>query len=156
MATTLQQIEDFLALKRVAVVGVTRDPKGFGNVLWQEFRQRRYEAVPVNPAATEIDGQRCYASVGEIDPPVEGALIMTKPGVAEQVVEQCAAAGIHHVWLYGGMAGPGAVSRAAIDYCATHDIDVVAGQCPYMFLADTPFVHTLHGLGKKLTGRYPR
>ncbi len=155
MKTTIRQIEDFLALKRVAVVGVSRDPKEISYTLWQELRQRRYEAVPVNPATSEIDGQRCYASVAEIEPPVEGALIMTPPAVAEHVVEQCVEAGITHVWLYGGIAGSGATSDSAIEYAEGHGVDVVAKLCPYMFLPGTPFFHGVHAFGKKLTGSYP-
>ncbi len=155
MATTLTQIDGFLALKRLAVVGVSRNPKEISYTLWQELRQRRYDAVPVNPAATEIDGQRTYASVRDIDPPVEGALIMTTAAVAEQVLEDCAAAGIEHVWLYGGLGG-GATSDATIAAAERHGLDAVAGHCPYMFLPGTPFFHGLHGMGKKLTGSYPK
>jgi predicted CoA-binding protein len=155
MATTLKQIDGFLALKRLAVVGVSRNPKEISYTLWQELRQRRYDAVPVNPAATEIDGQRAYASVLDIDPPVEGALIMTTASVAEQVLEDCAAAGIDHVWLYGGLGG-GATSDATIAAAERHGLDAVAGHCPYMFLPGTPFFHGIHGMGKKLTGSYPK
>jgi uncharacterized protein len=155
MATTLGQIDGFLALKRIAVVGVSRNPKEISNTLWQEFRQRRYDAVPVNPAASEIDGKPCYPSVGDIDPPVEGALIMTTAAVAEQVVEDCAAAGIGRVWLYGGLGG-GATSAAAIAAAERHGIDAIAGHCPYMFLPGTPVFHRIHGVGKKLTGSYPK
>src|SRR5665811_1097309 len=63
MVTSLRQIDEFWGLKRLAVVGVSRDPKHFSYGIWQELRQRRYEAVPVNPNATEIDGQRCYGSM---------------------------------------------------------------------------------------------
>src|SRR6187455_2772457 len=66
MPTTIGQIEEFLALKRIAVVGVSRDPKQTSYTLWQELRQRRYDAVPVNPAATEIDGVKCVATVIDI------------------------------------------------------------------------------------------
>jgi predicted CoA-binding protein len=155
MATTIAQIDGFLALKRIAVVGVSRDPKEISYTLWQELRQRRYDAVPVNPAATEIDRVPCYASVRDIDPPVEGALIMTTAAVAEQVLEDCAAAGIHHVWLYGGMGG-GATNRSTVAEAERLGLDAVAGHCPYMFLPGTPFFHGLHGLGKKLTGSYPK
>jgi predicted CoA-binding protein len=155
MTTTIKQIDDFLALRRIAVVGVSRNPKEISNTLWQEFRQRRYDAVPVNPAASEIDGKPCYPSVRDIDPPVEGALIMTTAAVAEQVVEDCAAAGIGHVWLYGGLGG-GATSAATIAAAERHGIDTVAGHCPYMFLPGTPVFHKLHGVGKKLTGSYPK
>ena len=155
MTATIRQIDGFLALKRIAVVGVSRNPKEISYTLWQELRQRRYDAIPVNPAATEIDGKRAYASVRDIDPPVEGALIMTTAGVAEQVLEECAAAGIHHVWLYGGLGG-GATNDTTIAAAERHGIDPIAGHCPYMFLPGTPVFHKMHGIGKKLTGSYPK
>jgi predicted CoA-binding protein len=155
MAATLKQIDAFLALKRIAVVGVSRNPKETSYMLWQELRQRRYDAVPVNPAATELDGKPCFASVRDIDPPVEGALIMTTAAVAEQVLDDCAAAGIRHVWLYKGLGG-GATSTATIAAAERHGLDAVVGLCPYMFLPGTPAFHSIHGLGKKLTGSYPK
>jgi len=153
--TTIQQIEDFLALKRVAVVGVSRDPKQLSHVIWQEFRQRRYEAVPVNPTAAELDGERCYASVAEIDPPVEGALVITPAAVTRQVVDDCAAAGIQHVWLHKGM-GAGSTTPEAVEAARSHGMDVVAGFCPLMFLPGTPSFHRIHAFGKKITGSYPK
>ena len=157
LTTTRQQIDDFLALKRVAVVGVSRDPKHFSNAIWQELRQRRYEAVPVNPNATEIDGQRCYARVQDIQPPVEGALVMTPSAATAQVVRDCAEAGVTHVWMHKGAGGgTGAVDPEAVEFCVTHGIDVVAGQCPFMFLPGTPFFHGIHGFFKKVTGSYPK
>jgi predicted CoA-binding protein len=155
MATTLRQIDTFLALKRIAVVGVSRDPKQLSYTLWQELRQRRYDVVAVNPATAEIDGKPCYPSVRDIDPPVDGALIMTTAGVAERVLEDCAAAGIGHVWLYGGLGG-GATSPATIAAAERLGLDAVAGHCPYMFLPGTPVFHGIHGFGKKLTGSYPK
>jgi predicted CoA-binding protein len=155
MATTIKQIDDFLALKRIAVVGVSRNPKELSYTLWQELRQRRYDAVPVNPSTPEIDGKRSYASVRDIDPPVEGALIMTTAAVAEQVIEECAAAGVRHVWLYGGLGG-GASNPATIAAAQVHGLDTIAGHCPFMFLPGTPVFHKLHGVGKKLTGSYPK
>jgi hypothetical protein len=155
MATTKKQIDEFLALKRVAVVGVSRNPKELSYTLWQELRQRRYDAVPVNPSTSEIDGRPSYASVRDIDPPVEGALIMTTAAVAEQVIAECATAGIRHVWLYGGLGG-GATSAATIAAAERHGLDTIAGYCPYMFLPGTPVFHGLHGFGKKLTGSYPK
>ena len=155
MVTSRQQIDDFLALKRLAVVGVSRDPKQFSNQVWQEFRQRRYDAVPVNPNTTEIDGQRCYARVQDIQPPVQGVVIMTPPAVTDQVVEDCQAAGVEHIWMHRGLGG-GSVSSEALEYCEAHGMDVVAGFCPYMFLPGTPFFHGLHAFGKKVTGSYPR
>jgi predicted CoA-binding protein len=153
--TTLKQVEDFLALKRVAVVGVSRDPKHFNRVMFEEFRQRRYDAVPVNRETAEIDGLKCYASVKDIKPPVEGALIMTNKAGAAQVVRECAEAGIKHIWLYGGMA-PGAASKEAKAAADEKGLDHIDGLCPYMFLPETPAFHGPHRAWKKLTGSFPK
>jgi predicted CoA-binding protein len=152
--TTMQQVEAFLGLQRIAVVGVSRDPKEISNTLWQELRQRRYDAIPVNPAAPEIDGMPCYSSVMDIDPPPDGALIMTTPAVADVVLGECATAGVHHVWLYGGLGG-GATTDHTVETASRLGLDTIVGQCPYMFLSGTAAFHRLHGVGKRLTGSYP-
>ena len=153
--TTLQQVNDFLALRRIAVVGVSRSPQGFGTQLWQEFRQRRYEAIPVNPNAKEIDGQPCFARVTDIKPGVDGVLIMTPKSSTDDIVRDCAAAGVKHVWMYGGMA-PGAATKSAVAFCEEKGISVVQGLCPYMFLSGSGAMHALHRGWKKLTRSYPR
>jgi len=66
--TTLAQIQEFLGHKRLAVIGVSRNPKDFTRSLFQEFQRRQYDVVPVNPDVTEVAGQHCYAHVGDIQP----------------------------------------------------------------------------------------
>jgi predicted CoA-binding protein len=155
--TTKQQVDDFLGLKRLAVVGVSRDPKHFSHVLWQELRQRRYEAIPVNPNVAELDGQPCFARVQEIQPPVQAVLVMTPSSATAQVVRDCIEAGVGHVWMHRGAGGgAGAVDQAAVALCREHGIELVAGQCPYMFLPGTPAFHGVHRFFRKLTGGYPK
>jgi len=151
---TLTRIDEFLGRKRLAVVGVSRNPKDFTRSLFQELRRREYDVVPVNPDATEVDGLRCYAHVEDIAPPVEGALLMTRPAVTEQVVRECEAAGIHHIWMYRAT-GAGAVSPGALAFCEAKGMSVVAGECPFMFLPETPWFHRFHGFCRKLVGKYP-
>jgi predicted CoA-binding protein len=153
--TTRKQIDDFLALRRVALVGISSDPKEFSRVLWRELLDRRYDVIPVNPKASDLDGKPCYARVQDIQPPVEGALVITPPGATEQVVRDCADAGVKHIWMYKGM-GQGSVSKAALEFCEANGMNVVAGECPYMFLEGTPFFHRIHGTVKKITGSYPK
>lgn len=153
--TTLNQIDGFWQLKRIAVVGVSRDPKHFSNDVWRELAKRGYDLVAVNPRATDVNGQTCYPRLQDVTPPVEGALVMTPPRVTEQVVRDCVDAGVQHVWLHRG-GGVGAVSPAAVDFAVQHGLDVVVGFCPFMFLPGTPFFHGLHAFAKKVTGSYPR
>ena len=106
-------INDFLGQRRLALVGVSRDPKDFSRAVWRELRSRGYDVVPVNPGAGEIDGVPCAARLQDVSPPVDGALLLTSPAVSVRVVHDCAEAGVKRVWLHRG-AGHGAVSDAAI------------------------------------------
>jgi uncharacterized protein len=141
-------IDRFLQSERVAVVGVSRNPKEFANAVYREFRDRGYEVFPVNPNTDEVEGVRCYRTIAEL-PDVDGALIMVPAAGAAEVVEQCAARGIERVWLHRG-AGQGSVADEAVDAARAAGIDVVDGACPLMFLPDTGWFHRLH---RRLAGR---
>ena len=151
----LETIEDFLAQKRIAMVGISREPNSFSVTLFEELCRRGYDVVPVNPNTAEVLGRRCFARVQDIQPPVEAALLMTSPTVTDTVVSDCAEACIPRVWMYRA-GGKGAVSRKAVALCEQRGIRVVPGECPFMFLPDAGTGHRLHGFIRKITGRYPR
>ena len=153
--TAMQRIKDFLALKRFAFIGVSRQPTDFSRALFREFLAKGYQAVPVHPDALEVDGQPCFAHLTEIKPPVEGALFMTAPAVTDVLVQECEAAGIHQVWMFRG-AGRGAVSPNAIRFCEAHGISVIPGECPFMYLPGGAWFHRVHGFVRKITGSYPK
>jgi uncharacterized protein len=153
---SLETIEDFLAQKRIAMIGISRDPKHFSAALFQELQRRGYDVVPVNPKVSNLMGRRCFARVQDIQPPVDAALLMTTPDVTDAVVPDCAAAGIHRLWMYRAGGKGGAVSEKAVAYCREHDIHVVPGQCPFMFLPGAGGVHKFHGFVRKIFGHYPK
>ena len=154
-SSSLETIEKFFAQKRIAIVGISRDPKSFSATLFQEFSRRGYDVVPVNPNMKEILGRHCFARLQDVQPPVQAALLMTSPAASEAVVRDCANAGIKLVWLYRA-AGQGAVSDEVLRFCAQRGIEVVPGECPFMFWDDAGFFHQVHGLVRRITGRYPR
>ena len=153
--TSLETIQDFLAQKRIAMAGISRDPANFSVKLFEEFCRRGYDVVPVNPSAMEVQGRRCFARVQDIQPPVEAALLMTSPEATETVVNDCAKAGIRRIWMYRA-GGKGAVSSKAVQFCREQGIRLVPGQCPLMFFPETGGIHRFHGFVRKITGRYPR
>jgi predicted CoA-binding protein len=150
----LAAIQRFLATDRFAMVGVSHSPAEFSRALWREFRSRDYDVVPVNPGAAEIDGQRCYARVQDIAPPVQAALLMTSASITPEVVRDCAEAGVKLIWMYRA-GGAGAVSAEATGFCAAHGIAVIPGECPMMFLEHAGWIHRAHGWVRRITGRYP-
>jgi predicted CoA-binding protein len=153
--TQRADIDDFLAQRRIAVVGVSHDPKDFSRMLFRELMGRGYDLAPVHPRATEIEGIACARSVRDVTPSVDGALVMTSAKVSAEVVQDCAAAGVRRVWLYKG-ATAGAVSDEAVELCDRNGIAVVAGECPFMFLRGSGAVHGVHRFFKRLVGALPR
>ncbi|MHB1161498.1 MAG: CoA-binding protein [Chloroflexota bacterium] len=147
---TRREIHDFLAQKRVAVVGVSRDSKQFANGVYRALKKKGYQLYPVNPNAQQLEGDRCYPSVSQIPETVDGALVMVSPGAAEAVVRDCCEAGIRRVWL-----GNGAVSPEAVRYCREQGMSVVDGACPMMFAEPVGVGHRCHRFVMGLAGKLP-
>lgn len=152
--TSRSLIAEFLELPRFAMVGVSRKSGHFSRRLFRSFVDKGYEVVPVNPAVGEIEGKPCFASVSDAGR-IEGALIMTSPEATEAVVRNCVEAGVKMLWMYSAV-GTGAVSEPAVRFAEAHGIQVIAGGCPYLFLAGNSFPHNLHAACLKLFGYYPR
>ena len=152
--TTIRDVQDFLALRRIAMVGVSRNFGDFSRKLFHEMCDRGYDMVPVNLLAREIDDKECFQRLQAIKEPVEGVLVMTPPHETLRVMRDCADAGIRQVWIYRA-GGRGAVSPEAIEFCKQHGIRVVEGHCPFMFLPSTAFPHRAHGFLLKLIKKYP-
>jgi uncharacterized protein len=155
MRTTAADIQDFLAQRRIAIVGVSRDSKDFSRILFREFIKRGYDVIPINPGATEVENRACFAHVQDIHPTPDAALLMIPSATTPEIVRECAAAGVHRVWMYRA-GGQGAVDLKAVAFCRENEIRVVEGHCPFMFLPGTSFLHRAHGFILKLTGAYPK
>ena len=153
--SSLEAIQNFLAEKRIAMIGVSRDPKSFSVSLFDELCRRGYEVIPVNPNVPNVKGHRCFARVQDVQPPIAAALLMTSPQATEKVVADCAEAGIRQIWMYRA-GGSGAVSPKAVAFCRAKGIEVIPGECPFMFLPGAGGVHRFHGFFRKITGRFPR
>jgi hypothetical protein len=144
-------IEDFVAQRTLAVVGVSRSGKKFANAAYKELQSKGYSVIPVNPAAETVEGQPCYPSLLALPGPVDGAIVIAPREQALQIVRDAAAAGIRRVWLQQG-----AESQVAIDACQAAGISVVAGECILMFAKPSHWIHRAHRFGRALFGSMPR
>ena len=135
--------EEFLANKRIAVTGVSRQPKGHGaNLVYQRLRKRGYEVFAVNPNADTVEGDRCYPDVHSIPGGVDAVVIGTQPSRADDTMRECADLGITHVWMHRS-GGTGSVSPSATAFGREHGITVIDGGCPLMFDGTADLSHRL-------------
>jgi hypothetical protein len=151
MSTLDQAIDDFLAQKRIAVAGVSREPGGMhgGNVVYQRLRERGYEVFAVNPNADTVEGDPCYHDLKSIPGGVDAVVIATTPAVAPSVARECNELGISRVWMHRSF-GSGSVSPEAHAFCRQNGIASIAGGCPLMYGptsdAGHRFMRTMVGL----------
>jgi predicted CoA-binding protein len=154
---TPANVEDFLAQKRIAVAGVSRDSHGHpsASLVYHRLKDTGHQVFPVNPNMPSFEGDRCYPDLQSIPGGVDGVVIVTRPETAARIVRDCSAAAVGRVWMHESMAKGSSISPEAIDYCRQHGISVIEGGCPMMYGAGVDFGHTCMRWLLNLTGRLP-
>ena len=117
-------IETFLGGETLALAGVSRSGRGYGNRVLRDLTAKGYRVLPVHPVARELGGHRAYPSLGDLPGPVDGLVLVVPPEQSERLVREALAAGIRRVWMQ-----PGAESEEAVTFCRRHGMEVIAGRC---------------------------
>ncbi len=147
--TTRAAVEAFLAEPALAIVGVSRSGKKFGNYASKALREKGYRVYPLHPSAQSIDGVECHRRFDELPEDVGAVLVVVPPVQAATVVRDAAANGIRRVWLQQGAESPD-----VIKLCAELGVEAVAGECVLMFARPNGF-HKAHAWVWKLLGKAP-
>lgn len=141
MAKIDNLVQDFLAQKKIAVVGVSDKRETGCNEAYKRFKNNGYQVSAVNPRLTTYDGVTCYPDLKSIPQRPDAVFILTSPKVAEQIVQECVDLGIKHVWMHclmgtkpGLQASATSVSQDAVKMCKDNGISVIPGSCPNQFL----------------------
>lgn len=161
----LDLVEDFLAQRTIAVVGVTRTRESPANGIYKRLVEAGYDVYAVNPHTESFRGRRCFRSVLEFDVPVDGVFILTRPEVTEKVVEHCIARSIPRIWIHNMLgseprrgrrisASTSSVSSTAVERARRAGITVIAGGCPLQHIPPVdPFHRCVFWLSQKM-GNY--
>jgi len=136
--TNAERIAAFTAQPAVAVFGVSRSGKKFGNIACRELRAKGYRVYPIHPIATAIGSMRCYPKIADLPEHVDAALVVVPPVAALDVVRDIAAAGVRPVWLQQGADSP-----RVLELCRELQLEVVAGECILMYTQPTG-IHRAH------------
>jgi len=134
-------VQDFLALKKIAVVGVSDKRETGCNLAYRKFKEAGYVVSAVNPRMTTFEGDPCYPDLQSIPEKPQGVFILTNPKITEQVVQQCVDLCIQYVWMHclmgtkpGLAASMTSVSPEAVRMSRENGITVIPGACPNQFL----------------------
>ncbi len=147
--TSKAAIDRFLAQPALALVGMSRSGRKFGNLAYRELTTKGYRVYPIHPSADMIDGARCYRRFADLPEHVDAVLVVVPPAKAAATVREAAAAGIHHVWLQQGAESP-----ELLQVCSDLGIEPISGGCVLMFARPTGY-HKAHRWIWQLLGKLP-
>lgn len=105
-------ISAILDMQRIAVVGLSSDPRRESYTVSQYMQGNGYEIIPVNPNETEVLGERAYASLTDLPEPPEVVNVFRRPEFLDDVVEDAINAGAKAIWIQLGIVNEGAARRA--------------------------------------------
>jgi len=126
--TSEDEIAHLLSRTRfVALVGASDRPDRPSHRVMRFLQTHGYRVFPVNPqlAGGEIHGERVYASLAEIEEPIDMVDIFRRPQAAGAAVDEAIAIGAKSVWLQLGVINHEAAARAE-----AAGLEVVMDRCP--------------------------
>ncbi len=141
-------IDRFVSSKKIAVVGMSRSGKKFGNIVGKELKNKGYEIFPIHPEVQEIDGLTCYPDLKSLKNKVDGVWISTSPQNIPPVLEDAAEIGIENIWLQQG-----AWSKEVQQTIDRLNLPVVSKKCIMMYAQPVQSVHKFHRTIKGIFGR---
>lgn len=120
----MDKIADALQLKNWAVVGATDNREKYGYKIFKFMKENGYNVYAVNPGVTEILGEKCYPTLGDLPVKPDAVDVVVPPRVGEKVMRECAQLGISTVWLQ-----PGADASSVVKAGEQLNLNVIYDSC---------------------------
>jgi uncharacterized protein len=142
-------IEQFVSQPALALMGMSRSGKKFGNFAYRTLLSKGYRVYPIHPDAKAINGVQCYSDFEKLPERIEEALVVLPAAKAVGAIRKAAAAGIRRVWLQQGSESPDVLKA-----CQELGIDAISGECILMFARPTGY-HKVHRWVWGMLGKLP-
>jgi predicted CoA-binding protein len=151
MKTSKASIKTFLETRKMAIAGVSRDPKKFGYAIMKKLKEIGFDLYLVNPETDTLHGERSYRSISDLPGDIGSMLILTPKGETFGVVEAAVKKGIPNLWIQQMSETP-----ESIEYALSNKVNLVSKQCIFMFAEPVDSIHKFHRTIKKLFGLMPK
>jgi len=112
------------AAHTIAVVGLSSKPMRPSHEVASYLQEKGYRIVPVNPNETEVLGERAFASLVDVDVPVDAVDVFRRAEHTPEVARQAVQIGAKVLWLQEGI-----VNEEAFRIATEGGLDVVMGAC---------------------------
>jgi predicted CoA-binding protein len=98
--------------KTIAVVGLSSKRLRPSHGVSAYMQEHGYRSVPVNPAETEVLGEKAYATLGEVPFPVDIVNVFRQPEFVPEIVDEALRLGVKYLWLQEDVVHEAAAAKA--------------------------------------------
>lgn len=145
---TRDNIKFFLNNEPIAIAGVSRNPKKFGNIVFQTLKNKGFNVIPLNPSPGEIDGVSFVNSISSLNGNIQKLLIVTNKKDTMSVINEAISKGIKNIWIQNGCE-----TEEAINLATSQNIHLISKACILMYSDPTGF-HKFHQVIANFFGGY--
>lgn len=149
--SSLSSIQSFLEPKKMAIAGVSRNPKKFGRHVYEHLREAGYSLYPVNPNTEQLNGTACYKSIAELPDEVDRVFIVTPPEQTADCIRQSLDKGIRNIWIQQR-----SDTTEALDLLKDQEVNLIVNKCIFMYAEPVKGAHAFHRFFSKLFGSYSK
>lgn len=121
---TDDQIRQILSLKKVAVVGMSKNEEKAANYVPKYLISQGYDIVPVNPTASNILDRKCHANLSDVPTPVDIVDVFRPSDQVLPVIQEAIKIKPKVIWLQEGIH-----NEEAEDLARRAGIQVVFNRC---------------------------
>lgn len=117
-------INDMFDKKNWAVVGATNNKNKFGNKIYNLLNEKGYKVYPVNPVYDEVEGEKCFNNLSEIEGQVDCINFVVPPARGVEYIKEAITLGIKELWFQ-----PGTFDEELLKLCEANDLTIVHHSC---------------------------
>ena len=110
--------------RTIAVVGLSSKPSRPSHEVAAYLQGKGYRTVPVNPNETEVLGELAFASLLDVDVPVDAVDVFRRVEHTPEIARQAVQIGAKVLWLQEGI-----VNEDAYRIATEGGLEVVMGAC---------------------------
>lgn len=98
--------------RSLAVVGLSDDPTRPSHSVSAYMQMHGYRILPVNPAVSEVLGERSYPTLGDLPQRPDVVNVFRLPKFIPAIVDEMLALGLRDLWVQLGIRNPAAAAHA--------------------------------------------
>ncbi len=121
---TDDEIKNFLSLKKVAVIGMSRNKSKAAHFVPKYLLENGFDIIPINPNSDEVLTKKCYKEITEIEGDIDIVDVFRPSEDVLPFVRDAVKKNPKVIWLQEGIH-----NEEAENLAREHGIDVVFNRC---------------------------